>query len=157
MPGKKQLTLRQKVAATVLATAALGAIAAGPAFAEGSFTSSVTGGLADPGVGFNSRWWTDSQKDATNTTTAFSKCVNTSSRTNAPGVLVTLYRDNGLFPDHNHGRITNACNNTQASWGHGLPKGSFRWRIDYVKVYSGNTTVAVSGYRVDIPSLTTRY
>lgn len=147
----KPLSRRQKVALLLAATAAMGALAGAPAYAEGSWTSSVSNGTA--GV-FSSRWWTDNQIDSASTRVKFSDCT-TAVYVNAQ--RVKLYRDNGLFPDHYHGQVQSNCNGTYASWGAGFPAGSFRWQLGEVGVASGTGTAWTTGYPVTIPSLTTQY
>ena len=56
---------------------------AGPAFAEGNFTSSISG--ATPG--FSSRTWTDNNNDAASTVVGFSGCTV---RNSATGATVSL-------------------------------------------------------------------
>ena len=148
----KPLSTRQKVAASLVTTLALGAMAAMPAFAEGSWGSSVTNGTA--GV-FSSRWWTDNQVDGATTRVNFSGCTVTG--LTVAGQRVGLYRDNGIFPDHYHGQVTSNCNGTYASWGSGFPAGSFRWQFAEVGVYSGGSVAWTTGYQVSVPSLTTQY
>lgn len=146
----KPLTLRQKLAATVVATLALSTAAVAPALAEGSWSSNVSGGLAG---GFSSRWWTDNQSDSEATRASFSSCYVSELGVNASSIRTTLYRDEGIFPDVNHGTVSNPCNGVAASWGNGFPAGSFRWELGSVSFPGGTTT----GYHVDIPSLTTWY
>jgi len=147
------LTSRQKMALSVLVTFILTA-ASTPAVAEGSWSSSVSGGLAG---GFSSRWWDDRQLDSNPTRASFASCRIRELGQNATRIQTTLYRDNGIFPDHNHGTINNPCNGSSASWGNGLPAGSFRWELGPVSFTSGGGTVSTTGYHVDIPSLSTWY
>lgn len=141
---------KQKLLIVVVATLAIVGVGASPAFAEGSWSSSVSRGSVGS---FSSRWWNDNQRDANVSGVSFKKC----SLTNGLGVSkmnVTLYRDNGIFPDHNHGTVANSCNGTYSNWKSGLPAGSFKWKLASVKLSSGPTT---TGYYVNIPSLTTKY
>ncbi|MGV8885523.1 MAG: hypothetical protein ACOH1T_08045 [Microbacteriaceae bacterium] len=145
----KPLSFRQKLAATLTVTATLAAMAVAPAYAEGSWSSSVTRGNIGA---FSSRWWTDNDTDSTYTGVKFSACKGVPVAVNY--LSVELFRDNGLFPDASHGVVRNYCNKVYSNWSTNLPSGDFKWRLESVTLISGPTT---TGYTVNIPALTTRY
>jgi len=143
------LSFRQKLAATITVTATLAAMAIAPAYAEGSWSSSVTGGNIGT---FSSRWWSDRDIDSDYTSVKFSDCTGVPVEVDY--LNVQLFRDNGLFPDASHGVVKNYCNNVTSSWATNLPWGDFKWKLVSVRLLSGPTT---TGYKVNIPALTTRF
>lgn len=157
MAQTPRMSFRKKLALVAVATAALTVGATAPALAEGAFTSSVSGGTAASGGGFSSRWWTDNNRDSAATRTQFSSCYVRQLAYPAHSIQQILFRDNGIFPDHNHGARINGCNNTWASWSRMTAAGSYRWALGEVRVYSGSSLAWASGYQVGIPSLRQEY
>lgn len=151
------MSFREKVGALVACTTLLALGAAAPAIAEGSWSSSISGGSAVSGGGFSSRWWTDNHRDSAATSLAMSTCRVTTTGIVFHSVQQILFRDNGIFPDHNHGTGVNACNGSAVSWGVQAAAGSYRWALGEMRVYTGSSTPWTSGYRVNVSSVTTRY
>lgn len=147
---------RSKVATIIGASLLLWGLAAAPAFAEGSWNSS----LSNAGPGFSSRWWSDNNYDANSTRVLFGSCQGgTNANYLVNRVNLNLWRDNGVFPDHNHGVTTSTCNGTWASWGRMTSVGSYKWTVEdmYVNYYGAGDFAWISNGRVTVPSLTTQY
>ncbi|GHJ98065.1 hypothetical protein SNE510_75840 [Streptomyces sp. NE5-10] len=104
----------------LVGAAVIGLAAGTPAFAEGSWSSSMSGVLP----GFESRRWNDTNADSTSTSVAFSGC-SVEGRTFRAATLI-VWKD--VFgPDESKGTRTNYCNTT--SWGD-LAAGSYYFEVD---------------------------
>ncbi|MFE0778484.1 hypothetical protein [Streptomyces sp. NPDC058861] len=92
-----------------MGAALLGFAGGTPAFAEGSWTSYITGWTA----GLESRRWSDTNRDAVSTSVGFSGCyVDGPDKFKSAGLIV--WKD--VFgPDENKGSRTNTCN--RVYWG----------------------------------------
>lgn len=113
-----------KLAAGVATGLLLVAVSAGAAFAEGSWNSNLSGAVA----GFSSRSWQDSHVDSAHTTTAFSTCS-----TDGPGfssATLTLWDEQGLFPDVSMGSKVNYCNTSD--WGTMTRSDQYHWSLSAV-------------------------
>ncbi|MBF4636267.1 hypothetical protein ITJ38_17790 [Agreia pratensis] len=126
--------------------AAMGFIAAGvlvasPAFAEGSFSSSISG--ANPG--FSSRSWQDSQLDNISTTVSFSGC-STSTGPDFQNASLNMYDEHGLLPDASIGTITNSCDTSD--WGNNLNSDGFHFTVDAINGLDNYITLEVSNVDV---------
>jgi len=146
----------RKATAVLAASALLWGLAAVPALAEDAWTSSLT----NVGKGFSSRWWTDTHSDGSSTRVRLSSCLGGSgSNYLVRKVRLHLWRDNGLFPDHNHGYVTSSCNDTLASWGEMTERGSYKWTVGNMYVdYLGSSDYAwIPGGRVTVPRVSTGY
>ena len=112
-------------AATALAgTVVAGSVfAAAPAFAEGSWNSS----LSSVAIGKSSRSWQDSHRDNVKTTTTFSGCRMTGNASGFSSATVTLYDERGLLPDQNMGSKTNRCG--KSDWGVMSRSDRYHWTI----------------------------
>lgn len=148
---------RRKVAALLASTALLWGLASAPAVA-GSFDSSLTG----VATGFSSRWWSENGTGTASTRVRFSYCSNASDidwRAVFDKARVHLWRDNGVFPDHNHGRAVSNCDNTWASWGRMSSAGSYKWTVGQVwRTYGGVDDHAwVNANKLTVPKLRTEW
>lgn len=149
-------TFKRKVAAVIATTTLLSGLAAVPAMAEDAWSSSLT----NVGKGFSSRWWVDKRTDSDSTRVRLSSCQGgTISNYLVKKVRLHLWRDNGLFPDHNHGAVTSNCDNLYASWGRMSAIGSYKWTVGNMYVdYLGSSDYAwIPGGRVTVPSVRTEY
>lgn len=113
------------------------------AYAEGSWSSSVSGAL----TGFTSRDWTDNNNDATQTRTVWSGC-SLASGTYRDTTLDLARNRTWPLPDVTYGERTSACGTF--NWGRMTDTGTYHWTI---KKINGST----SGWRVNVNSLTTYY
>jgi len=146
----------RKATAVLAASALLWGLAAVPALAEDAWASSLT----NVGKGFSSRWWTDTHSDSSSTRVRLSSCLGGSGANYLVlKVRLHLWRDNGLFPDHNHGYVTSNCNDTLASWGEMTERGSYKWTVGNMYVdYLGSSDYAwIPGGRVTVPRVSTGY
>lgn len=119
----------------------------GVAFAEGSWTSSITGAL----TGFDSRNWTDKKIDNANTTIKLEGCRNVNVAPNAVTTTdVQLQKNNNNWPDESKGtKILSCRNSATGNWGN-VAKGDYYFRI---KKIDGNE----SGGRLNVTKVTTAY
>jgi|GEM_PF-1049241 len=152
------MTLRigRKATAALTASVLLWGLAAVPAMAEDAWVSSLT----NAGKGFSSRWWTDTRSDTSSTRVRFSSCEGGSnSNYLVKKVRLTLWRDNGIFPDFNHGDVTSLCDNELASWGRMEYKGSYQWTVGnmYVDYLGAGDYAWIPGGRVTVPRVSTGY
>ena len=152
------MTLRigRKATAALAASALLWGLAAVPAIAEDAWVSSLT----NAGKGFSSRWWTDRHSDSSATRIRLRSCEGgTDSNYLVEKVRFQLWRDNGLFPDHDHGFTTSNCDDQLAYWGQMREPGSYKWTVGNMYVdYLGSSDHAwIPGGRVTVPSLSTGY
>lgn len=121
---------------------ALATALATSAWAEGSWTSYITGAK----IGFESRAWADRDLDQVPTTVKFTGC--SVSGTTFASTGVTLYQDTLIpFFYTNHGLITNTCNTV--SWGQALGFGNYHFTIERIngsstttRSFSADTVVA---------------
>ncbi|MEU9854972.1 hypothetical protein [Streptomyces sp. NPDC047974] len=128
---------RRLIRGLLVSAAVIGLAGATPAFAEGSWSSSMSGVLP----GFESRRWSDNNTDATSTSVAFAGCW-VHERT-FRGATLIVWKD--VFgPDESKGARTNSCNTT--SWGD-LAAGSYYFEVD------GFTDCCY----LNVDALTTRY
>lgn len=101
--------LGQKIRAAALVAVLVGGgslVAAAPAMAEGSWSSSITNAL----TGFKSRSWQDSHKDKAATKTVLKTCSETWGSSKPVGsVTLNLFDERGLLPDKNMGSRTSNC------------------------------------------------
>ncbi|MFR0577614.1 hypothetical protein ACLUWG_04060 [Bifidobacterium apri] len=108
---------------------------AAPAFAEGSFNTSMTG--VRPG--FNSRVWNKRVNDHTSTTVHLAQCSNPYGFT-----TLELRRVISMLPDQSKGKITLRCNNGTANWG-AQSTGDYKFRVtstpDNASMSVGSVTV----------------
>ena len=102
-----------------------------PAFAEGSWTSYLSGVK----IGFESRTWADRDVDQVATTVKLTNCsVSGASFANAG---LTLYQDTWIpYYYTNHGMIYNYCDSV--SWGQGLGAGNYHFTVE--RINSSSTT-----------------
>lgn len=137
----RSLTNGTRITLTLSATtAALCAISL-PAFAEGSWSSSL-----DAPAGYSSRSWQDSALDNVATTTAFSSC--SVSGVGFSSATINLYDEYGLLPDQSVGSIVNYCDTS--NWGAMTRSDQYHWTVDD---YSGNG----SGYNLKVGSIYQTY
>ncbi|KZE91939.1 hypothetical protein AVP41_01489 [Microbacterium sp. TNHR37B] len=152
----KRLGKRRRVAALLASTALLWGLASTPAVAAG-FTSE----MSRVATGFSSRWWSENGTESAATRVRYSDCLNVSEidwRAVFGKVRVHLWRDNGIFPDHNHGRVTSNCNNTWASWGRMTSAGSYKWTVGQVwSTDNGIDYVWKNAHRLTVPALRTEW
>lgn len=110
------------VAGVVIASAAVTA----PAFAEGSWYSSISS--AAPG--FSSRTWTDLNTDSASTRVKFTRCTNALSQGTSAEVQLTI--EHTFTPDENRGRKTLQCAvDDTGNWGD-EPNGNFHFTVTKV-------------------------
>jgi hypothetical protein len=120
---------------------AAGVLMASPAFAEGSFSSNISG--ANPG--FSSRSWQDSQLDNFSTTVSFLGC-STSAGPPFENASLNMYDEHGAFPDASIGTVDNACDTS--SWGNGLNSDGFHFTVDRINGLDNYITLEVSSVDV---------
>jgi hypothetical protein len=148
---------RRKVAALLASTALLWGLATTPSFA-GSFTSKLSG----VSTGFSSRWWSEDGTGSAATRVRFDQCINVSEidwRAVFEKARVHLWRDNGILPDHKHGRAQSDCKNGWASWGRMTEAGSYKWTVGQVwRTYGGKNDHAWrDAHRLSVPKLRTEW
>lgn len=119
------LKKKGRTAALVAGTSAvLVVVGMSPAFAEGQFTSTLSG--ARPG--YNSSSWQDSNTDSHNTTVAMTGCSLPQSGGLAFDIELKLYDEHGLFPDQSVGtRMRSSCGTF--NWGHQTHSDRYHWNI----------------------------
>ncbi len=100
------------------------AIGALPAFAEGNWSSSISGAA----VGFSSRSWQDSNVDAAHTGVTFSGCSVDFAPSGFSSTDVNLYDEFGGFPDQSVGTKNNTCGTSD--WGRMTRSDQYHWTID---------------------------
>lgn len=132
-----------KTATIVVGGLALSLSMIAPAYAEGSWSSSVSGAL----TGFSSRDWTDNNNDSASTRTVWSGC-SLESGTYRDTTLDLARNRTWPLPDATYGQRTSACGTFD--WGRMTDTGSYHWTI---KKINGSE----SGFRVSVSSLTTYY
>ncbi|WP_418516924.1 hypothetical protein ACNUCX_06880 [Curtobacterium flaccumfaciens pv. flaccumfaciens] len=98
-------------------------LAASPAFAEGSWSSKLTG----VAIGKNSRSWQDSHKDRVRTATAFVGCRISGNASGFKSASVRLYDERGLLPDKSMGTKVNTCG--RSDWGVMTRPDRYHWTI----------------------------
>ncbi|MFI8092641.1 hypothetical protein ACIF9R_30685 [Streptomyces sp. NPDC086080] len=120
----------------IVGAALVGLAGATPAYAEGSWSSYISGWSE----GSESRRWTDNNADSVSTSVGFSGCHSDGGFGNAG---LKLWKD--VFgPDSDQGSRTNYCN--RVYWG---DKASGTYYFELTSVFSG-------GY-LDVNSVNTRY
>ncbi len=117
-------------------------VAASPALAEGSWTSSISSAI----TGFQSRTWQDNNSDNVATTVSFSGCTITDGRPFSKTQL-EMWGEFGAFPDQNLGSIQNTCNTS--NWGR-VANNAYHFRINTING-------SVSGYRLNVTTVRTAY
>ncbi|MET4781493.1 hypothetical protein [Glaciihabitans sp. UYNi722] len=127
------------VGALIIGTSVL---AAGPAMAEGSWSSSISGAV----TGFQSRSWQDSNLDNVETRVVFSGCSVDGGQTFTKTQL-EMWGEFGAFPDQNLGNISNTCNTS--NWGR-VANNSYHFRVNTI---NGTT----SGYHLSVTTNNTYY
>lgn len=132
--------MKHKKLAILTATALLATVVAGPAFAEGSWSSYMSGVK----IGFESRQWADRDFDQVATTVKLKTCTVSGTTFSSTGI--TLYQDT-IFPFiyTSHGLISNTCNTS--SWGQGLGSGTYHFTIEKING-SATTTRTLSAASV---------
>lgn len=136
---------RWKVGAGVGLASAL--LLGATAFAEGNFSSSISGGR----VGFQSRRWTDKHLDGVQTTIRFTGCRD-STGTNDPNdsATVHLWRDISFAPDEDRGiNNLNCWVNAVGNYGVVPNSGSYYFQLDSI---SGRGDLII-----DVPDLQVTY
>ncbi|MFB7239805.1 MULTISPECIES: hypothetical protein [unclassified Streptomyces] len=129
--------MNRRLRGLLVGALAVGFVGTTPAFAEGSWSSSLSGVLP----GFESRRWNDANTDATSTSVAFSGCSVPDRTFRAANIVV--WKD--VFgPDESKGSRANYCNTT--SWGD-LSAATYYFEVD------GFTDCCY----LNVRSLTTRY
>lgn len=114
-----------------------------PAYAEGNWSSSISGAL----TGFMSRSWTDNNTDSASTRTVWSGC--SLGGPTYRNTTLDLSRDRGaLLPDQVYGQRTSNCGTFD--WGRMTDKGSYHWTIKKIND-------SESGYRISVNSVKTYY
>ena len=115
---------------------------ASAAFAEGSWTSYISGAL----TGFESRIWYDGNTDAANTLIRFDGCHLTwGPGTNAD---VNLRRVINNWPDDDRGTKRLYCSTSDTgNWGD-VPGGDYRFRIDKIGGQTSGNQLNVDYVRV---------
>ncbi len=123
--------LRMRRLATVLGGSAALSLAIAPsAFAEGNFSSSISGAA----TGFNSRWWDDKNQDSSDTVIKFTGCTTTSGPA-FKSVTVQLTRYRPVISDVNEGQKTfTACANGGTSTGNWGRKQAAEYRFALMKI-----------------------
>ncbi len=101
--------LSLKRAAVVGVVSFTAALVAAPAYANGGFTSYISGW----GTGHNSRTWTEGAHDTVDTSVALSGC--SASGANFSSVTLQLSQVHSLTPDTDEGHKVNYCG--KSSWG----------------------------------------
>lgn len=140
------MSIKSKLTKTSAAVGfiATGVLLASPAFAEGSFSSSISGG----NPGFTSRSWQDSQLDNVDTTVSFSGC-STSAGPQFQNASINMYDEHGLFPDASIGTKDNACETS--NWGNGstgLLSDGYHFTVDRINGLDNYITLEVSNVDV---------
>lgn len=112
-----------------VATVIMTLLVVGNVFAEGSWTSFVSG--VRPG--FGSRLWTDNHNDSASTTIKFSSCRDAIPTSNNDSATVHLWREISLWPDEDRGSKTLSCyNSATGNWGVQPTAGSYYFIIDAI-------------------------
>ncbi|MGC5343472.1 hypothetical protein ACPXCE_18600 [Streptomyces sp. DT24] len=136
-------------AVAVAGAAAIILTMAPTAFAEGSFSSSISGAM----TGFNSRWWTKQKNYDASTVINFKNCWASGPDTSTT-VQLTKYKS-GPLPDENRGQKTfTACfggGTSSGNWGTQRGGGD-EYRFAIMKI-NGST----SGYSLNVSSLSVSY
>ncbi|MFD9033078.1 hypothetical protein ACFVZW_18290 [Streptomyces sp. NPDC059567] len=118
---------------------------AGPAFAEGSWSSSMGGVL----VGFDSRWWSDGDRDNVGTTISFTGCSTSSSTDSSVTVQLSRYRP--VIADVNEGQKTfTACMSGGTSSGNWGDKQAADYRFSIMKINGATQYVNLSVNNVSV-------
>lgn len=105
--------MRGKLAAVAALAMLSVPLAAGPALAEGSFTSSLSGVLTS----FDSRTWNDGNRDGAATNITLRGCTRHGDRPANTQLQLTQQRG-GPLPDINRGRkVFNCASSASHSWG----------------------------------------
>ncbi len=132
--------MKHKKLAIGATAALLATVVAGPAFAEGSWSSFMN----KVNVGFESRVWADRDIDQVATTVKLKTCSVSGTTFTSTGI--TLYQDT-IFPFiyTNHGLISNTCGTS--SWGQGLGSGNYHFTIEKING-SATTTRTLSAASV---------
>lgn len=133
------LTNRKTVGLAATLLVALGALAAGPAFAEGSYGPSA---FNNANGGFASNYWTDHQNDTTATKIQLSGCYK-SNGTAVSSVELQLVDQWGALPDALVGLPKSMSGCSYVSWAYSTSKytmrdSSFYWQLNKVNGTSGN-------------------
>ena len=137
---------RRRIVAGVVGVSALSiGIGALPAFAEGNWSSSITGAR----VNFDSRSWQDSATDAADTVVDFSGCTAHFEPHDFTSTDLTLYDEFGGFPDQSVGSRNNTCG--QSNWGRMTRSDEYHWTIDAI---NGDNTIQPT---LDVDSVTQSY
>ncbi|WP_380284482.1 hypothetical protein [Kitasatospora purpeofusca] len=128
---------RTLVRGVLVAAALLGFAGAGPALAEGSWTSYIS----NWGPGSESRRWEDSDRDDVATSVTFQGCVT--GNNDFKDADLQIYKD--VFgPDKAYGHRTNHCDTS--SWGD-QSSGTYYFMLEGVR----------SGAKLWVDTVTTRY
>ncbi|MCA5923924.1 hypothetical protein [Curtobacterium oceanosedimentum] len=114
----------RRVAAVVSGGVVLASVfAAAPAFAEGSWTSKLTG----VAIGKSSRSWQDSHTDRVRTATTFAGCRISGKDSGFRSATVRLYDERGWLPDKSMGSKVNKCG--RSDWGVMTRPDRYHWTI----------------------------
>lgn len=137
---------------TAVVTAVFVALA-GPAVAEGAWSSYIT----NAHTGFRSRNWTDNATDGANTGISFSRCTYYTPGTSTSSIGVEVSKDISLAPDKHYGTQLFWCaptsTNVYHSWGN-PGAGNFFFTINSI---AGGGTGGTGYYEASVGSLTTSY
>lgn len=117
---KRDFVNRSKKIAVGIAAVLVTLMGASPAFAEGSFTSSLLGVLP----GFNSRVWYKGSTDGASTKVSVSGC-SVSGNTE-----LELRRVRAWMPDESKGSKSVNCNSGTANWGSRAPS-QYKFRVNH--------------------------
>ncbi|MDQ0538211.1 hypothetical protein QF011_000752 [Curtobacterium flaccumfaciens] len=137
------VNLSRRLAATVAGgVVAATVFAAAPAFAEGSWSSKLTG----VAIGKNSRSWQDSHKDKVRTATTFASCRISGNAGGFRSATVRLYDERGLLPDKSMGSKVNKCG--RSDWGVMTRPDRYHWTITALNGSSYEPALRLSVSRV---------
>ncbi|MFG2774689.1 hypothetical protein [Streptomyces sp. NPDC048350] len=133
-----QVLNRRTTRGLVVGAALLGLAGGTPAFAEGSWSSYISGWQS----GSESRRWTDGNSDAVSTSVGFSGCT-TDGGSGFQSAGLVVWKD--VFgPDESKGLRANKCN--RVYWGD-LASGTYYFELNGV----------TSGQFLDVSSVNTQY
>lgn len=114
---------------------ASGLLASLPAFAEGSWSSSISGARN----GFSSRSWQDSHLDSVATVTTFSGCTVQYMPTGFQTTNLQLFDEYGLLPDQAVATKANTCGTT--NFGTMTRPDGYHWTITSINNNTGTQPV----------------
>ena len=118
------ITLSRRGTAVLSGGVVLATVFAGsPAFAEGSWSSKLTGAA----IGKESRSWQDSHKDKVRTATTFGSCRMSGNAAGFKSASIRLIDERGWLPDKSMGTKVNKCG--RSDWGVMTRPDRYHWVI----------------------------